>query len=89
MKRVLLIVLILFISIKAYSVEPQYMPDGYVRDDVIYPYYKKLTNDYFRKVDSGQIKCEWRTYRQEVERPLGKITDELFMKSRRGLCPDN
>ena len=64
------------------------MPDGYVRDDVIFPYYKKLTNDYFRKVDSGQIKCEWKTYRQEVERPLGKITDKLFMESYRGLYPN-
>ena len=68
----------------ACSVEQRYMPAGYVRDDVIYPYYAKLSEEYFKKVNSGQIEFNYKTYRNEVEKPLGKITDELFKKSRYG-----
>ena len=85
MKRILFILAIILSLQPVYSVEQEYMPDGYVRDDVIAPYYKKLTNEYFQKVDSHKIDCSWKTYRQEVETPLGKITDELFKNSRRGL----
>ena len=77
MKRISLIFIILIIPLLAHSVEQRYMPDGYVRDDTIHPYYVKLTNEYFKKVDSGKIKCNYQSYRKEVEAPLDKIIDKL------------
>lgn len=67
----------------ACSVEQRYMPDGYIRDDVIAPYYKDLTAKYFQKVDSGKIKFDYRTYGREVERPLDKIIDKLKEDARK------
>ncbi len=83
MKNIALISILIF-ALPVLAVEQRYMPDGYVRDDTIHPYYVKLTNEYFKKVDSGKIKCDYKTYRKEVENPLSKITDKLFEESRRG-----
>lgn len=69
------------------AVEQCYMPNGYVRDDVIHPYYAQLISEYFKKVDSGEIECNWWTYRKYVERPLSKVTNQLFDDSRRELAP--
>ena len=58
MKKITLIYLMLLFTGITYanSVEPQYLPHGYIHEDTIHPYYVKLTSDYFKKVDSGQIK---------------------------------
>lgn len=83
MKKIAL-VSILMLGLPVLSVEQKYMPDGYVRDDTITPYYKTLTNRYFQKVDSGQIKCDYNSYRKEVVIPLDKITNQL----KRGETPE-
>ena len=83
MNKFCIILSIALLGSSVFAVEQRYMPDGYVRDDVIYPYYAKLSGDYFKKVDSGQIKFDRKTYRKEVEIPLSKITDELFKQSRK------
>jgi len=76
-KKIFLILIFLYIPFNALAVEQKYMPDGYIRDDTIHPYYVKLTNDYFQKVDSGKIKCDYKSYRKEVELPLDKIIQQL------------
>lgn len=81
-----LILAALFITVffsPVFAVEQQYMPYGYVRDDVITPHYLKLTNIYFNKVDSNKIDCNWKTYRKEVQTPLSKITEEFFKNSKK------
>ncbi|GEM_PF-5635042 len=77
MKKLLLALLVVIIPLQALAVDQRYMPDGYVRDDTIHPYYVQLTNRYFQKVDSGQIKCDYKTYRKQVEDPLDKIIEKL------------
>ena len=64
------------------AVDQRYMPDGYVRDDVIFPYYAKYTKDYFDKVSEKKIECNWGTYRREVNAPLRKILEKLDKESR-------
>lgn len=85
--RKLFILSLIFVTLPVSAVEQRYMPDGYVRDDVIHPYYVYYTNKYFQKVDRGEQPFSWRTYRQQVERPMHKVTDKLFEKSRQGLYP--
>ena len=87
MKKFFAFILIMNLSLTAFGVEQKYMPDGYVRDDVIHPYYVYYTNQYFQKVDKGEQPFSWRTYRQQVERPMRKVTDKLFEESRQGLYP--
>ena len=87
MKKLLVLIVLIFVSVSAMAVEQCYMPNGYVRDDTIYPYYAALLNEYFKKVDNGEIECNWRTYRQYVQGPLSKITDKLFDDSRREIAP--
>lgn len=77
MKKLLLLILTMFVPLYSLAVDQKYMPDGYVRDDTIHPYYVQLTNRYFQKVDSGRIKCDYRTYDKEVIEPLDKIIDKL------------
>ncbi|MCM1266167.1 MAG: hypothetical protein NC200_08220 [Candidatus Gastranaerophilales bacterium] len=88
MKMFILLCLIC-ISLPAFCVEQKYMPDGYVRDDVIHPYFVHYVSEYFKKVDSGQQECSWKTYRQQVEKPLSKDMDRLYLESIQGLCPRN
>lgn len=86
MKSIVLL-FVIFISLPALGVEQKYMPDGYVRDDVIRPYFVHYASEYFKKVDSGQQECSWKTYRQQVEKPLSKVMDKLYIESIQGLCP--
>ena len=53
------------------------MPDGYVRDDVIRPYFVHYASEYFKKVDSGKQECSWKTYRQQVEKPMSDIMENI------------
>ena len=86
MKRIIILFL-LFFCLPAIGVEQKYMPDGYIRDDVIHPYFVHYANEYFKKVDSGQQECSWKTYRQQVEKPLNNVIDKLYLQSIQGLCP--
>ena len=76
MKKFFILSLILCIP-SVQAIEQKYMPYGYIRDDTITPYYTTLTNQYFQKVDGGQIKCDYRSYREQVEIPLDQITNQL------------
>ena len=87
MRKFFVTVLMILFALPALAVEQRYMPDGYVRDDVIHPYYVYYTNQYFQKVDRGEQPFSWRTYRQQVEKPMRAVTDKLFEESRQGLYP--
>ena len=78
---------IICFSLPVYAVEQKYMPDSYVRDDVIRPYFVHYASEYFKKVDSGKQECSWKTYRQQVEKPMSDIMDKIYAESRQGLCP--
>lgn len=86
MKKVVLFFIILN-AIPALAVDQKYMPDGYVRDEFIRPYFVYYASQYFKKVDSGQIECQYRTYRQQVEKPLARDTEKIYMKAIEGLYP--
>ncbi|MCR5265017.1 MAG: hypothetical protein K6E29_00305 [Cyanobacteria bacterium RUI128] len=87
MKKLLILLLFMFFATGAYAVDQRYMPDGYVRDDVIFPNYAKYTKDYFDKVTEKKIKCNWGTYRQEVNAPLRKVLEQLDKESRTEVIP--
>lgn len=88
MKRIIFLsVLFLILTLPASAVDQCYMPNGYVRDDVIHPYYAQLISDYFQRVDRGEIECNWMTYRKYVQGPLSKVTNKLFDDSRREIAP--
>ena len=89
MKRLIITMVILFFSTSAFGVEQRYMPDGYVRDDVIYPYYADYTGKFFQKVEKGEIECTWANYRRQVDAPMHKIMEQLNKESRQGLYPKN
>ena len=84
MRKLLLAVVLILTSLSAQAVEQRYMPDGYVRDDVIAPYYREYTNKFFQKVEKGQIECTWANYRREVEAPMHPILERLNRESRQG-----
>lgn len=86
MKKGILLYLILC-ALPVFAVDQKYMPDGYVRDEFIRPYFVYYASEYFKKVDSGQIECRYKTYRQQVEKPLSRDTERIYMKSIEGLYP--
>lgn len=87
MKNIVLLV-ILFVGLPVGAVVDQkYMPDGYVRDEYIRPYFVYYVSEYFKKVDSGQMECRYKTYRQQVEKPLARDTEKIYMKAIEGLYP--
>lgn len=86
MKKIFLLSLIC-LTLPTYAVEQKYMPDGYVRDDVIRPYFVHYASQYFKKVDSGKQECTWKTYRQQVEKPMSDIMDKIYTDSIQGLYP--
>ena len=87
MKNIVLLV-ILFVGLPVGAgVDQKYMPDGYVRDEYIRPYFVYYVSDYFKKVDSGQMECRYKTYRQQVEKPLARDTEKIYMKAIEGLYP--
>lgn len=67
------------LPVLAYSVEQKYMPDFYVRDEFIRPYFVNHLEEYFKKVNSGQVECRWRTYREHVEKPLSRDMERIYM----------
>lgn len=87
MKRVLLLAILSFGLPACAVVDQKYMPDGYVRDEYIRPYFVYYVSEYFKKVDSGQIECRYKTYRQQVEKPLSRDTEKIYMKAIEGLYP--
>lgn len=87
MKKLILFIAVILVATASYGVDQRYMPAGYVRDDVIFPYYVKYTNEYFNKVNSGKIKCNWGTYRQEVNAPIVKIMEQLDKEVRYDIIP--
>ncbi len=87
MQKLIIILFIILIYQPAIAVDQRYMPDGYVRDDVIFPYYAKYTKDYFDKVSEKKIECNWGTYRREVNAPLRKILERLDKESRQTPIP--
>lgn len=87
MKKFLLL-LILCLALPANAVVDQkYMPDGYVRDEYIRPYFLYYASEYFKKVDSGQMQFSYKTYRQQVEKPLARDTERIYMNAIEGLYP--
>jgi len=89
MKKIAFTLIILFIATSTHAVEQKYMPDGYVRDDVIRPYFVYYASEYFKKVDSGKQECSYKTYRKQVEQPLSKVMDKFYIESFQGICPRN
>lgn len=89
MRKLLLAGLIVLTSLSAMAVEQRYMPDGYVRDDVVYPYYAEYTSRFFQKVEKGEMECTWANYRRQVEAPMHPILERLNKESRQGLYPRN
>ena len=87
MKKIFLAGLLILTTLTAQAVEQKYMPDGYVRDDVIAPYYAEYTSKFFQKVEKGQMDCTWANYRREVEAPMHPILERLNKESRQGLYP--
>ena len=87
MKKFMVILTVLLFALESYGVDQKYMPAGYIRDDVLFPYYAKYTNEYFNKVNSGQIKCNWGTYRQEVNAPIVKLMEQLDKEARYDIIP--
>ena len=81
MQKLIIIFFLILSGLPTIAVDQRYMPDGYVRDDVIFPYYSKYTKDYFDKVSEKKIKCNWGTYRREVNAPLRKIMEQLDKQS--------
>ena len=89
MKNFVLVFIIIFFALPVAAVDQKYMPDGYVRDEFIRPYFVYYASEYFKKVDSGQIECQYKTYRQQVEKPLSRDTERIYMKSIEGLYPQD
>ncbi len=87
MKQFILLVVLFFALPARAVVDEKYMPDGYVRDEYIRPYFLYYVSEYFKKVDSGQIECRYKTYRQQVEKPLARDTENIYMKAIEGLYP--
>ncbi len=87
MKRFILLAILSFALPANAYVDQKYMPDGYVRDEYIRPYFLYYASEYFKKVDSGKIEFQYRTYRQQVEKPLARDTERLYMKAFEGLNP--
>lgn len=87
MKRFILLAILFFALPANAVVEQKYMPDGYVRDEYIRPYFVHYVSEYFKKVDSGQVECRWKTYREHVEKPLSKDTERIYMNAIEGLNP--
>ena len=87
MKKLLIFGILSLFVLPSFAVDQKYMPDGYVRDDVIYPYYAEYLSRYFQKVDNGQVDCTWAGYRREVEAPLRKVKERLHKESMQGLYP--
>lgn len=87
MKNFVLVFIIIFFALPVAAVDQKYMPDGYVRDEFIRPYFVYYASEYFKKVDSGQIECQYKTYRQQVEKPLARDTERIYMKAIGGLYP--
>ena len=89
MKKSIISLLFLFcvLPVNYVPLEQKYMPDGYVRDEYIRPYFVHYVSEYFKKVDSGQIECRYKTYRQQVEKPLSRDTERIYMKAIEGLYP--
>jgi hypothetical protein len=89
MKKLLIAGLLILTSLSVMAVEQRYMPDGYVRDDVIYPYYAEYTSRFFKKVEKGETECTWANYRRQVEAPMRPILERYNKESRQGLYPKN
>lgn len=84
MRKFLPAIVLILTSLSAQAIDQRYMPDGYVRDDVIAPYYTEYTSKFFQKVEKGQMECTWANYRREVEAPMHPILERLNKESRQG-----